>query len=292
MTVSDAQSFRAALQQRIRNLSAETGIDRYRKEVGFQRLLARLVAVGDGRWAVKGGVALLWRVGIEARATRDIANWASSTEELETLLDRVVARGVGDWFAFEIGKPTPLRGEGDGGLRFGVMARLDGREFTRFHFDVNLVSEERPTEIVRVSVPVLAFAGLADLLIPMLAVGSQVSEKLHAVGREYGSGESSRAKDVYDTVLLAQAGLLPPRGTLRDAMVQTYGIRATAIPTVPKPPTSWSFALGEMLKDHPVPGVENVGELVTVWERIWQPVLAGDILDTAAWDASMVSWDS
>lgn len=88
-------------------------------------------------------------------------------------------------------------------------------------------------------------------------------------------------------------GLLPPLGTLRGAMVQTYGIRATAVPkTVPKPSASWSFALGEMLKDHPIPGVESVGELVTVWERIWQPVLAGDILDTAAWDTSMVSWDS
>lgn len=70
----DAEAFRSSLEQRIGTVARESGMphDRLRKDIAFQRLIARFVAAGDERWAIKGGVALLWRVGSEARTTRDV----------------------------------------------------------------------------------------------------------------------------------------------------------------------------------------------------------------------------
>ena len=45
---------------------------RLRKEVAFDRLLARLLVVAPGRWVLKGGLALDFRFGERARTTRDI----------------------------------------------------------------------------------------------------------------------------------------------------------------------------------------------------------------------------
>jgi len=55
---------RAALEQRLRALHASTGLplDRLRKEVALQRLLARIAAAApDGSWALKGGIAMIAR---------------------------------------------------------------------------------------------------------------------------------------------------------------------------------------------------------------------------------------
>lgn len=159
----DAEAFRASLEQRIRNAAEETGTphDRIRKDVAFHRLVARFVAAGDDRWAIKGGVALLWRVGAEARATRDVdANWRGTIEDLNVFLDKVLDREAADWFEFEVSAPRPLQGETEGGLRFGVTVRLDGRQFAAFRLDVNLTTDARldrasthPSGVARVRGP-------------------------------------------------------------------------------------------------------------------------------------------
>jgi hypothetical protein len=71
---SDARSLRAALEARLKRYAVEEGVplDRLRKEAAYQRLLARLVEVAPPvTWALKGGLAMIARVGRDARATRD-----------------------------------------------------------------------------------------------------------------------------------------------------------------------------------------------------------------------------
>jgi len=75
---ADADDLRRALDDRIRNAARIQGVahDRLRKEIAFQRLVARFTAVDSDRWALKGGAALIWRIGAQVRATRDIdSNW-------------------------------------------------------------------------------------------------------------------------------------------------------------------------------------------------------------------------
>src|SRR3989338_3785468 len=74
---SSPENFRQALEDRLRNISLSENIplDRLRKRIAFDRLLARLF---DDRkkqkpqWFLKGGYALEIRLPYIARATKDI----------------------------------------------------------------------------------------------------------------------------------------------------------------------------------------------------------------------------
>ena len=67
---SSPASFRQSLENRLRTISKETGIDlqRVRRKVAFERFLARLFAIRPYPWVLKGGYALEIRFEV-ARAT-------------------------------------------------------------------------------------------------------------------------------------------------------------------------------------------------------------------------------
>src|SRR5262245_40787091 len=69
-----ARAFRAALEERLNQLAREWGNDlmRLRRQVAFDRLLARLFAEPDPPWLLKGGYAFELRLGVHARTTKDI----------------------------------------------------------------------------------------------------------------------------------------------------------------------------------------------------------------------------
>lgn len=77
MRYPTATAFRRALEDRLNRRARMTGeaTMRLRKNVVFQRLLARLLAISPGRWILKGGLALDLRLsdrGARPRATKDI----------------------------------------------------------------------------------------------------------------------------------------------------------------------------------------------------------------------------
>ncbi len=74
MRYATPEAFRAALDQRLKNHAAQTGIPlvRLRKTIAFDRFLARLVAVASDRWVLKGALALDFRLGSGTRTTKDI----------------------------------------------------------------------------------------------------------------------------------------------------------------------------------------------------------------------------
>jgi hypothetical protein len=78
-TYASPTAMRAALEQRLlaQSRSAKLPLDRLRKEGAIQRLLARMAAEAPaGSWALKGGIAMIARVGDRARATSDAdATW-------------------------------------------------------------------------------------------------------------------------------------------------------------------------------------------------------------------------
>jgi hypothetical protein len=159
-------ALRTALEEHLRQRANNTGtpLDRLRKEVAHQRLLARLVVVAPaGSWVLKGGQALLARLDTQARATKDAdATWRASLERFDDVLEAAVDTDLGDGFRFEVAAPRPMTVETDeGGLRYPVLALLDGREFERIQLDVNAVpDDQRPVDSVELR-DLLDFAGIA-----------------------------------------------------------------------------------------------------------------------------------
>jgi hypothetical protein len=71
---ASSAAFRRALEDRLRAHSQKTALPliRLRKLVAFDRLLARLTMEQPATWILKGGLALLVRLGPRARTTQDV----------------------------------------------------------------------------------------------------------------------------------------------------------------------------------------------------------------------------
>ena len=240
-----ATAFRVALEARLKSLSQAEGTDlqRLRRQVSFDRLLARLFSEPKAPWLLKGGYAMELRLR-SARTTKDIdlslpGEVERKGDVLERLQDRA-ATDMGDYFTFAIGHPQmDLDGAPEGGSRYPVIASLAGRVFTKFHLDVGIGDAiVRPTEVVR-GRDWLEFAGIP--LVPCIAISreQQFAEKLHAYTRQRERA-NSRVKDLVDMALLVKMGL-PESPKLKEAIQMTFEQRGThAVPTAfPDPPESW-----------------------------------------------------
>jgi predicted nucleotidyltransferase component of viral defense system len=239
-------ALRTALEEHLRQRANSTGtpLDRLRKEVAHQRLLARLVVVAPtGSWALKGGQALLARLGTQARATKDAdATWRASLDHFGDVLEAAVDTDLDDGFRFEVAAPRPMTAETDeGGLRYPVLALLDGREFERIQLDVNAVPDDQRS-LDRVELrDLLDFAGIAPPHVPVIPIAQHLAEKLHAYTREYGSQSNSRPRDLYDMLVIARFLPHPCPRELRAACRETFALRHTVWPpALPPPPTSWA----------------------------------------------------
>lgn len=190
-----------------------------------------------------------------------------------------------------MGEARPLHGETEGASRFGVTARLAVREFRAFRLDVDFATDQPFIEMVPVHLPLLEFVGLADLAVPMISIAQQLAEKLHAVMRTYSSRDSSRAKDAYDTILLAQIVGLPAAAVLREAVERTFAIRDTPVPAAPADlPDEWTEPLGALLSGFALPGIRGLDELKAAWSELWQPILDSTCSEASAWDPAKLSW--
>ena len=235
-------AFRRALEERLRNqsLSGARPLDRLRKAVAFDRLLARLSRSKRPAWVLKGGFALQLRRAGTARATKDVDFSASgmiSREEASGILRLAAAHPMRDWFEFEIGHPARAATGAPGhGLRFPVRCLLDGRLFETFHLDLGFGDPmpDGPEKIT--GPPLLEFAGIPPTTFFCCPLTSHIAEKLHAYTRTYKSGASTRARDLVDILLIASFARLGGV-KLRRAVHATFEARAAQrVPTnLPEP---------------------------------------------------------
>jgi predicted nucleotidyltransferase component of viral defense system len=292
----DAAALRTAVEEHLRRRAHDAGIplDRLRKEVAHQRLLARLaVAAPAGTWALKGGQALLARLGEDARATKDAdASWRGALEHFGDVLDESLAVDLGDGFLFEATAPRRMTAETpEGGLRYTILARLDGREFERIQLDVNAVPDDRrPLEHLALR-DLLDFAGIAPPTIPVIPVAQHLAEKLHAYTRDYGQRSNSRPRDLYDMLVIARSLPVPDSMMLRMTCRQTFELRRTPWPpAIPHPPDTWVAAWRSYVDDHDLPwrDLAAAGTALTV---LWYPLLADEPPPgPSSWDAVSWSW--
>lgn len=125
MSYETPAALRAALEARLVNASRATGtdLDRLRRRVVFERILARLATATGERWILKGGFALEVRLGDRARATRDLdvalGEPAEDGADVRDALIDTLSTGAGDDFAFAVARPqersSPTRQVDQGG---------------------------------------------------------------------------------------------------------------------------------------------------------------------------------
>ena len=190
-TYTTARAFRQALEERLKRafLTDRTEPNRLRRQLSFDRLLARLFQKESVPWVLKGGYALELRFK-EARSTVDIdltmqrvaATAGGETNDVvQKMLQSAADAPLGDWFEYTIGPPImDLAAAPYGGARYPVEARRDDRIFARFHLDAGIGDVVmRPVETIGCR-DWLGFAGIESPRVRMIGREQQFAEKIHA----------------------------------------------------------------------------------------------------------------
>lgn len=289
-----SEAFRRALETRLNAVSRIGGrsLARLRKEVVFDRLLARLVATASDRWVLKGGLALDYRFGDRARTTKDIdlavdGDEASATGDLLT----AQATDLGDFFIFTIERTPDLDPTDDGSaIRYHARAELAGRPFDEFILDVGFDPPDA-TEALR-GVDLLGFAGIEPVATQAIPLETHVAEKLHAYTRTYvvAGRPSTRVKDLLDLVLISAEAAVDGRRMGR-AIEGTFARRAThAVPVLlPRPPRAWRTPYAKLAKETGLPSEIETGFAMA--SAFVDPVLK-DPSPSRTWDPTDGRWSS
>jgi len=134
---------------------------------------------------------------------------------------------LNDYFEFLVGEGREdLDGAPEGGSRYPVDARMDGRGFARFHVDVGIGDEVlEPLDVVE-GRDWLGFGGIAPPSFPVISREQQFAEKVHAYSLPRGDRVNTRTKDLIDMLLLIRHGNLD-NSRLAAAMKATFAKRAT-----------------------------------------------------------------
>jgi hypothetical protein len=271
-TYSTSGAFRRALEERLKrtSLSDQIDLNRLRRQVSIDRLLARLFREEPAPWVLKGGYALELRFRA-ARSTVDIdltlqgvvaATSAGDDTNLvvRQMLQSVANIPLGDWFEYVIGPPVlDLTAAPYGGARYPVEARMDERTFARFHLDAGVGDVVmHPLEAIECR-DWLGFAGIERPRVRMIAREQQFAEKIHAYTLPRNA-VNSRVKDLVDLALLIGAGGLDKQRIL-DALRLTFERRGTHnLPAglIP-PPEDWQLPFHALAEECGLP--TDVAEL-------------------------------
>jgi hypothetical protein len=250
-TYATAGAFRKALEERLKSISQaeRTDINRLRRQVSFDRLLARLFREESVPWVLKGGYALELRFR-SARSTIDIdltlqrvvgtVEGSDPNQAIREMLQGMAANSLDDWFEYTIGPPVmDLTAAPYGGARFSVETRMDGRIFARFHLDAcvgDVVIQPLDTAECH---DWLGFAGIEKPRVQMISREQQFAEKIHAYTLPRNT-PNSRVKDLVDMALLIASNQLD-RQRILNALHLTFNRRGThALPTsLNEPPPEW-----------------------------------------------------
>lgn len=278
MTYVTPEALRRALEHRLLTQSTETRIslERLRRRVLFERVVARLQAAEPGSWVLKGGMALEVRLRDEARLTKDIdlgfRGDVEGAEELqERLVEAFVADPDGDRFVLSAGSPVQLGADGGGHLtwRVKVVASLGGKFFGGIQLDVSpRVHELLATDHVMLPNS-LEFAGIPAPVVEIIDVNRHAAEKFHAMLRDFGDRENSRVRDLVDLVILTEHDLLKPEALasdIRQVWAERDGL--TPPPALSSLPKSWSDRYQRSAADNSL-DTQSFPAAVAVVERLW-----------------------
>ena len=263
----------SALNERIKNLASSEGVtpQRIRNRLGFQRILARFTK--DPDWVLKGGFSLEIRLGLRARATKDLdvlhlGERLNDADFLQDLIDETLDRDLGDGFAFRARRPKQIRIEGDesSSWRIGVDVSYFGSPFSSITMDVVSAVTTSPEDTEPLSVMPILIGEPFQVM--ALDLERHAAEKYHAYARIYAHDRpSSRVKDLVDLVILDETGELDT-AELGDSIRRVFDERDHAEPpdVLPEPPLDWA-------RTYP-PMAEESGASVTDVTDAWRVAAA------------------
>lgn len=243
MTRGEAES----LTQRIRNAASSEGIPpvRLRNRIAFERVLARL-AISEV-WVLKGGFSLEVRLGLNARATKDLdllrlGPAIASSLDLQDALDEALEVDLGDRFIFRVRLPRPMRVEDaePSTWRTVIEVTYAEVEYGVVTLDVVTLPASAPTySLEQLRIDPAVVGDTFDMT--ALDIHRHAAEKFHAFARIYAHERpSSRVKDLVDLVLLAESGLIDD-ARLGTALHSVFAERYTPLPQkLPDPPGAWA----------------------------------------------------
>lgn len=252
-----AAGLRMALEDRLKQIAVMENLDimRLRKQVAFDRFLARLFSQnGSDVFVLKGGYSLELRLH-RARTTKDIDLAISdrttlfefTEESMRMLIQKHIEVDLGDFFNYSIGMAIlDLENAPYGGYRFPVDCNMAGRRFTRFNIDVAAgdawIEPHQRIELHHW----LDFAGISSLAILAISPEQQFAEKYHSYSLPRQT-INSRAKDLVDMVLLIENSKMNSI-LLRDAVNKTFQRRKThdRPSELEDPPKSWAIQFARM----------------------------------------------
>ena len=242
-------ALRTALAERLRRTAREQAVDlqRLRRQVAFDRFLARLFSRPGSSWVLKGGYAMELRFHA-ARATKDldftvrtVPGAGAGGDVILEQLQELGALDIGDFFTFRVAEASiDLDGAPYGGARYPVEAILGGRTFAKFHLDIGIGDVVLdPVEVVEPR-DWLAFAQIPPPHVPMISREQQFAEKLHAYTLPRLVSPNSRVRDLVDMVLLIESGTLSAQ-KVGEALSSTFERRGNhdLPPTITPPPGEW-----------------------------------------------------
>jgi hypothetical protein len=240
-----AAGFRQAIETRLNERARKDHVEvnRLRRGLVFERIMARLAGAEPGAWVVKGGMALEWRLGGRARATRDLdlvrrGQAIGGSDLREILVDLLAADKEEDRFLFEVRPPQAL----DVGFRFSVTANMAGKVFASVRLDVAVLAEELvSTEKLQVLGALSAFDRLSPPEVEVATPAQHFAEKLHALTRDHGDRLNTRIRDLVDLMLLIELELVRAPEVL-PLVRHVFESRGThPVPgELPDPPTGWA----------------------------------------------------
>lgn len=281
-----ATAFRKSLESRLMNISQKANIDlqRLRRKVAFDRLLARFFVNGSKIWVLKGGYALEIRFA-HARATKDIdltlpLQFASfESENLMTMLQEESHLELGDYFTFAF-RPAmqELDGAPEGGFRFPVEAIMDGRPFVKFHIDIGVGDIlVEPVEKI-IGEDWLEFAGISPATIYAISKEQQFAEKLHAYTLPRTDRFNTRVKDLVDMLLLIHEGSVDET-VVRESLSKVFHRRNThSLPaTLPLPPDGWDVKFDLLAKECEMS--ESLDQAIEIVDQFYRKAVTNNSLN-------------
>jgi hypothetical protein len=169
-------------------MSEQVELNPLRRQVAFDRLLARLFVEEPPPWVLEGDAlelrfkAARSTVDIDLTVQRIPASAGDDQNQIvRDILQTVAAVPFGDWFEFSFGSPTmDLTAAPYGGARYPVEARMDERIFARFHLDAGIGDVVSPPLETIVCRDWLGFAGIEPSRVRVIVREQQFAEKLHA----------------------------------------------------------------------------------------------------------------
>ena len=223
----------SVIERWVNDYAREKGVavNRLQRWIWFMIVLAVLDRVrdedGEPLFLLKGGVAIELRLGLEARATKDIdAVFRESMESMLERLDEALQAGWGD-FTFERTEPETIKDTRS--QRLAIKLSYRGKRWGTVPLEVAPAEGSSGEDVDTVDAIGIDQFGLdGPERIACLGIRYQIAQKIHACSAPplKGKDENPRFHDLIDLILLRDLVAEDGWQAVRAACIDTFETRA------------------------------------------------------------------